>query len=213
MQSPKTSDHHEAQAGAAAHEADERAAMAAEDAQLARASSQGDAASFGKLYDRHFKAVYRFIAYRVSDTALAQDLTSQAFLKALEHIGSFDGRKASFLTWVMRIARNTLIDAYRTHRATEDIDELDIRQEGGDVSEDIDTRAKLEELRRALAALPQEQRDIIRMRVWDGLSYREIGQVLGKSEASCKMMASRTLRSLRGKISLAAFALLVASCI
>lgn len=213
MHTPHIPNHQEDPAGIVLREEDDREAMKAEDARLASSSARGDSESFGKLYDKHFDAVYRFLAYRVSDKSLAQDLASQTFLKALEHIRSFDGRKASFLTWVMRIARNTLIDAYRTQRTVEDIDAMDVHGEENSITDDIDMRRQLSQLRTALKQLPQTQRDIIQMRVWDGLSYREIAQIMGKSEASCKMMASRTLRTLRDKIPLTAFILLVASCL
>ena len=68
------------------------------------------------LYLENFQKVYSYAYYRVLDSALAEDLTSAVFVKAVESFYRFDPTRAKFSTWVMRIAHNTLIDHYRTLR-------------------------------------------------------------------------------------------------
>ena len=78
---------------------------------------------FGKLYDQHVKKIYEFIYFKTHHKETAEDLTSVTFMKALSNIESFDEKKASFKTWLYRIARNTVIDHYRMKRETADLED------------------------------------------------------------------------------------------
>ena len=165
---------------------------------IAEAKS-GDALAFGRLYDAHVKKIHEYLYYRVQHRETAEDLTSKAFMKALEKFTSFDVRKGTFSTWMYRIARNTLIDHYRADRPTADIEDVwdALRDHRADVERDADAALLLGKVDAHLAALPAVQRDIVVMRVWDGLSYAEIAEIAGKSEAACKMTFSRAVAELR----------------
>lgn len=165
--------------------------------QIIKECQSGKLEKFGLLYDSYAKKIYDFIYYRMLHKEIAQDLTSQTFLKAIGGIGSFDPDKGQFSSWLYQIARNSVIDHYRARRSEIDIESV------WDLSSDENPQISavnqelMEKLKKYLSALKPEHRQIIIMRVWDGMSYREISQVLGKSEESCKMMFSRVIGKIR----------------
>jgi RNA polymerase sigma-70 factor (ECF subfamily) len=168
----------------------------------------GDTQAFGLLYDRHVKTIYNFIYYKTFHKETAEDLTSETFFKALKNIQSVDSNR-SFISWLYKVAQNTVLDHFRTRRKSEDIDDFwDIKDET-DIAAEAHIAGNIEELKKHLKTLPTHERDLILMRVWQDMSYKEIAEVLGKSEASCKMMYSRTIAKLRDMMPLAIFLLLV----
>lgn len=168
-----------------------------------------DSKAFGGLYDAHVKQVYRYLYYRTHHRETAEDLTSQAFLKALDRLSTFDASKGTFLAWIYRIAHNVLIDHYRAARETVDIDDVWDLQSTDDVLRDAETNERVEKLRPYLQALPKDQRELILLRLWDGLSHAEIAEILGKSEAAVKMSYSRAIAKLRKDVPASLFLLII----
>ncbi len=181
------------------------------DSDLALSYKSGDKDAFDQLYVRHLKGIFAFVFYRVMDRMTAEDLTSQTFIKALEHMHSYDPRKGAFSTWLYRIARNTVHDHFRVTRPVQNID--DVWDLEDDDNPFLNTAGSLDatQVRTALKLLPKDKRDVVIMRLWDGLSYKEIADLTGKSEASCKMTFSRTVSDLRSTMTPAAFTLLILS--
>lgn len=164
---------------------------------------RGGLEEFTFLYDKYIRKIYNFIYYRTYHKETAEDLTSQTFIKALENIAKFKSEKGSFSAWLYRIARNTLFDYYRTKKGTAEINDAWQIVFENDIEYDLDIKEKMKQVKKYLIGLSAEQREIVLMRVWDGLSHKEIASVLGKSEAGCKMSFSRTLAKLRQEIPLA----------
>lgn len=161
----------------------------------------GHLEDFDPLYLAHVDAVYRYLHRRTFQREVAEDLTSTVFLKALESIRSFDPKKGVFRAWLYRIARNSLIDFYRSHaRQTVSIENIwDLP------SEDIATLAAeksidAEKLHEAMKILNADQREIVMLRIWEGLSYAEIAELTGKSEGNAKVIFSRSIADLRTKL-------------
>lgn len=169
---------------------------------LALASQQGDRDAFGKLYDLFAKKIYNYIYFRTYRRALAEDLTSLAFLKALEKLDTFKPDRGNFSAWLYRIAHNALMDHFRQKKGQVSLDDVWEIAGKTDVETDAENRVSWEKLKPVMEKLSSRERDIILMRVWDGLSYREIGDVLGSSEASCKMAYSRAVRYLKNELPL-----------
>ena len=169
-----------------------------------------DPKAFEAQYDAYVRKIYAYVYYRTQHRETAEDLTSLVFLKALDKLGSFDASRGTFSAWIYGIARNALTDHYRSARDTVDIDDVwDLRSDS-DVVRDAEARERVEKLRPYLQALPKDQRELLFLRLWDGLSYAEIAELTGRSEDACKMAFSRVIARLRKDVpaSLIAFLLL-----
>ena len=169
----------------------------------------GDLEQFGLLYDKYIRKIYDFVYYKTQHNETAEDIVSQVFMKAIKKIKSFKINRGTFQAWLYQIARNTVIDHYRTKKQDKNIDDVFDLASNTDIERDTEAKFKLEEVEEYLRDLKSEQRDIIIMRVWQGMSYADISQVMNKSEASCKMMYSRAIGKLRSEVPLAFLVYLV----
>lgn len=179
------------------------------EAALLKGAQAGDQAAFGSIYDAYAGKIFKYIYYRVRDKELAEDLTSQSFLKALQNLQTFDHQKGVFSAWIYRIARNTLFDHFRTNRETVDLEDVFGLSAPGSIEHEAEVNENMQKVREHMKELTSEQRDIIIMRVWDGMSYREIAGIIGKTEANCQMIFSRAIAKLRSKMPLALYLLVV----
>lgn len=171
----------------------------------------GDFEQFGVLYDKYIKKIYEFIYFRTSHKETAEDLTSKTFMKALEGIKGFDAEKGTFSSWLYTIARNSVIDHYRVSKDAYSSDlsqALDLAS-SDDLEANQDIKDKLREVKAYLEKLKPEQKEIILMRVWQGLSYKEIAEIIGKSEDNCKVIFSRSINLLRKDLQVIVLLLLI----
>lgn len=166
-------------------------------AALAAEAKAGNKQAFGLLYEEYIRPIYNFIYYKTHHKQTAEDLTSQTFIKAYASISSFEQSRGPFSAWLYQIARNTVIDHYRVSKPSLNIDDVWDLSNGEDVERDVDVKLKVEKIKKYLKNFTSEQRDVIIMRIWQEMSYAEIADVLGKSEASCKMTFSRAIKKLR----------------
>lgn len=163
---------------------------------LARGAAQGDAGAFGQLYDLHLDSVYRYVYYKVGRASEAEDLTSQIFLKAWDAMPRYRWREIPFSHWLMRLARNTVIDYYRTSRSHGEVDEALSSPEPdpqGQYLRDERDRG----LQAALVQLPEEQRLVVWMRFIEGMDYAELAAMTGKSQGALRVIQHRALVALR----------------
>jgi RNA polymerase sigma-70 factor (ECF subfamily) len=168
--------------------------------------------AFAAAYDAHAKRIYDYLYYRLRHRETAEDLAAVTFTKAWQHFADFDERKGTVQSWLYRIARNCLIDHWRKQRPTVDVEDFwDLLPGTDDVNANAEARERLAEVDAFLASLPARQRDIVVLRVWDGLTHAEVAEVVGLSEAAAKMSFSRTIRQLRDKLGPTAVLLLLFS--
>jgi len=156
---------------------------------------KGNKDSFAYLYDMYAGKIYNYIFSKTFNREQAEDLTSETFFKALDKIKSFKmSEKASFQAWLFRIAHNKIVDFYRKKKENVTLEDyLDIKVENLDFWENFDNKQKLKEVFEYFNTLKTEQRDILIMRIWDWLSYKEISEISWKSVSNCKKIVSRTL--------------------
>jgi RNA polymerase sigma-70 factor (ECF subfamily) len=164
----------------------------------------GDTQAFAEIYDAYARPIFDFIFYKVHHRQTAEDLTSETFLRAVGHLDRLDPAKGRISSWLYRIARNAVTDHYRTRRPLVSAD--DAWDLAADDRPDVDAEVSLclAAVREHLKRLKPEQRDVVIMRVWQQMSYAEIAGVVGKSEASCKMIFSRSMKFLRKNMPFAA---------
>lgn len=177
----------------------------------------GDLEKFSELYDVYVGKIYRFIFYKTSHKETAEDLTSETFTKALKAIVRFDDNKGTFQAWLFRIARNTVIDFYRTKKNLvniEDVWELGATLEVGHTDNTqnvLSTQDDLRKVREYLAKLSARQREIVFLRVWDNMPYKQIAEIVNETEANCKMIFSRTVKKMKNDMGPLALLLLLIS--
>jgi len=158
---------------------------------------KGDKIAFGNLYDLYSEKIYNFIYFRTNHKQTAEDLTSETFAKALKHISTFSSDKGSFSSWLYKIAKNNVIDYFRTLKPTENIETIWDLSSDTNIEQDVENKIRIDRAKKYINALPKEKREILIMRLWDDMTYQDIAEVTGKSEATCKMTFSRAIRELR----------------
>jgi RNA polymerase sigma-70 factor (ECF subfamily) len=166
---------------------------------LARRAADQDSQAFAQLYDEHLSGIYRYVLYKVGNQTLAEDLTADVFAKAWERIGHFRWRNVPFEHWLLRIARNVVIDHWRAHRRpTSPMEELD-NTPSDELAPDewVARDIEIEGLAKGLAGLPDDQRDVLVLRFIEGYSHADVAATLGKSEVAVRQIQVRGLRSLQ----------------
>ena len=156
--------------------------------------------AYAVLYEQFMPKVYRYISFRIDDENMAQDLTSVVFEKALTKFGSFDPQKASFSTLIFTIARNTVIDHYRVYKKHGDVvTNIEIKTTTQYPSpEDEAIKAEnTKKLRNFLSRLNKREQEAIILKYSNGMSNREIGEVLHLTESNVGSILCRTIRKLR----------------
>ncbi|MCU1593594.1 MAG: polymerase sigma-70 factor, family [Frankiales bacterium] len=168
---------------------------------LVQRAQTGDAEAFGELYDKYVDQVYRYIAYRVASAQLAEDLTSETFLRALRRIGTFTWQGRDVGAWFVTIARNLIADHYKSGRYRLELTTDDVTESGsapvqagpeGEVLEAMQNKVLLE----AVKQLNAEQQECIVLRFLQGMSVAETAQVMGKNDGAIKALQYRAIRTL-----------------
>lgn len=160
-------------------------------AQQARANPE----HFRALYHAYFPKVYAYVAYHVAQTADAEDVVSEVFLKAMKRIRQYDG--GSFAAWLFSIARNTVSDFYRRNGRVR-VEDLSEDLSGDEPTPDTllmqaETRA---EMLRLIATLSPRRQEVVTLKFFGGLRNLEIAQVMAIDERSVASHLCRALRDL-----------------
>lgn len=137
-----------------------------------------------EIYRRHAKAVYAFLLAKTADSMLAEELTQETFYQAVKSIGSFKG-ESSVSTWLIGIANNVLRGYFRKQKkqAEEELPKTEIAARGGTATEDIVLRSMdTISLMQAMHRLPEPYREVLHLRLTADLSFKEIGQIMERTE-------------------------------
>lgn len=187
--------------------------MSDADRTLAARAGRGDRQALLELYERYRGRLFGFLTRSVGDTALAEDLFQEVWIKVMQKVGSYRPGRASFRAWLFRVAANAAIDRLR-REAVRSGPELDAPVADGD-ERWIDRVATTEpgthrigsgrlfaaDLERALKSLPDKQRSALLLRHQQGLSYPEIARALAIREGTAKTLVHRGILRLRTVLS------------
>ncbi len=168
-----------------------------EEAKLVSGAQAGDSEAFGRLYRAYVQAIYRYLFLRLSDTSLAEDLTAEVFLRAVDGLPRYIQRGLPFGAWLFRIARDRLVDYYRqsARRPRAELDD-NLPSDLPEPSDSVVDSETAETLREALAKLTDEQRDVIQFRFMEEWSLEETARVMNKSVNAVKALQHRALNAL-----------------
>jgi len=160
-------------------------------------AQNGGKNAVGELYDFFLEPIYRFLFFRVSTTAEAEDLTEEVFLKMIKNISKYKKReKMPFSAWLFRIAKNALIDFYRKKVEIDEIPE-NLADQKSAADEKTETKINHARLLTAMKKLPKSQSEAIILRFFSDRKNAEIAAILGKSETAVRILQSRGLKKLK----------------
>lgn len=163
------------------------------------ARAKKDTEAFDTLYRKYVKKVYTYVYYRVGGVEDAEDITESVFLHALLNLERYQDRGIPFSAWLLRIAHNLVANWHRRAEKRKQVDVREMEGMGDDAlspDEAVEEEEEYREVRRALAALPEDKQQVLILRFAEGMRYREIGEVMGKSAGAVKVLAHRSLMAL-----------------
>jgi len=155
---------------------------------------------FAGLYQEFLPKVYRYVNYRITDTHMAEDLTSVIFEKALVKFKSYSAEKATFSTWIFSIARNTIIDHFRVSGKAAVVQMEDVSLENSSYSSPEEEMIKSEEykiLQSCISQLDGREQEIVSLKFGAEMTNRQIAKMTGLSESNVGIIVYRAVRKLR----------------
>ena len=172
----------------------------AEIQRLVARATDGDFEAYGELYGTYLNRIYRYVFYQVKDKMTAEDIVEEVFVKAWKAIGSCKGKEQTFLPWLYTIAHNHVIDNFRSKKKELPM-EIETITEVSDHKLEIEIKLEHQQLLNIIADLPENQRQVIILKFIDGLSNREIEQVMQKTPGAVRILQMRALAALRQRLS------------
>jgi RNA polymerase sigma-70 factor, ECF subfamily len=159
-------------------------------------AKQGDREAVGFLYARFADDIHGYVCSIVHDPHEAEDITQHVFAKLIHAIGKYEEREVPFNAWMLRVARNAALDHLRRQRAIP-VEEVHLRERHATGATGAE---RISALRDALAELPHDQREVLVLRHFAGLSPGEIAQRIGRSEGSVHGLHHRARRTLTSEL-------------
>jgi RNA polymerase sigma-70 factor (ECF subfamily) len=162
-------------------------------------AQKGEAECFGHLYDHYLPQLHRYVFLKVGSKQEAEDLTHEVFLSAWQSLPGYKSKGFPFSSWLYHIARNKVIDHYRTKKVQISIDLVDesFFKLASTLEKDLDIAMHWAKAQVAIKKLKEEQQDVIIMRFVEDLSHKEIADAIGKSEGAVRLIQHRALENLR----------------
>jgi len=162
-----------------------------------------DFSAFWSLYDLYIDQIFAYVLRKTSQREVAEDLTSQIWMKALKWIENFETQEwASFKSWIYTIAANMVIDYYRSAKEQVQLDDIAEMWISENIGSQIDNKDTLAKVLVFLKNLKPIEEEIVILKVWDELSYKEIAEITWKKEDNCKQIYKRTLEKIQANVSL-----------
>jgi RNA polymerase sigma-70 factor (ECF subfamily) len=172
---------------------------------LVAAAQDGDPEAFGSLFDHYHGPVYRYVAARVNRPSDAEDLAQLVFVKALEALPRYQSRGVPFGGWLFKLARNIVIDHFRTRREHVPLDLATERPAADDGPDELAVlRQEMDSVTSALRRLTPEQREAIELRFFAGLSAKEAAVAMDRHEGTVRGLQFRAIAALRRELGIEA---------
>jgi len=162
-------------------------------------AAQKDAAAFEQLYDRYFDQIFSYVYYHCGSREQAEDITAATFQRGLEDLPNFRWRGVPYSAWLYRVAGN-LVARERRRPGWIELEPRMLPDTGADPAWHAEENDRAEEVRAAVAGLPNDQRQAILLRFGGELRNREIAEVMGRSEGAVKLLTFRALTALRRRL-------------
>ncbi len=175
------------------------------DEELMLAYASGSVEAFDQIFARHGRKVYNLFLRTFGNQELARDLSQETWVRLIEARDRFRPVR-SFSSWLYTIVMNLLRDELRRRRRRSDLEKLSVNSGQLAVVENFSVEKESEmadlkaQVQAAVQSLPEEQREVILLAKYQGLSYAEVAATLGISEAAAKQRAYRALQALRNKL-------------
>jgi RNA polymerase sigma-70 factor (ECF subfamily) len=158
------------------------------------------------LYRRYGRLIYSLALHIVGDHSAAEEITQDVFMRVWEKAGTYDAGKAKVITWLSRITRNQAIDVLRkrTRRGAHERETWgDLKLVADRVDHDpvgnVELSSQREEVRAAVAALPENQQRALSLAFFQGLTHRQIAEKLGEPLGTVKTRIRDAMQKLRGR--------------
>lgn len=166
--------------------------------ELVRRAKGGDEDAFAELFRATLPVVWGNLYGRCGDEALAEDLASDAYMRAMRAVHRFEGGSREFLAWVLTIARNRFYDHVKSGRMKWEVvvDEMPVMPAFHDPENETLDRVEGDVLREALEELTTEQQEVVHLRFFQGLPIADVAEITGRKEGAIKALQYRALRSL-----------------
>lgn len=171
---------------------------------LARKMQKGDAKAAEEIYNYFANKLFGFLITRVRNKATAEDLAQDIFLKLVGKINLFDPKIGNFSSWFWQLARNTLIDYYRSAENKKmifsDLAEETIENFSVDESNLLESRVELNEVFEFLKTLSAEEQEVFELRFVAQLSFREISKITGRTEGALRVFSLRLKKKIKDNL-------------
>lgn len=159
-----------------------------------------DSRFFEPLYNKYYEQIFRYIYQRMDDEELAHDVTSQVFLKAIKNLHKYEFRGVPFASWLYRIAKSELYQAFRDRKAkrTVNIDSYQIHDIFDDIDDDAQEKQKdIQKIIEAIRHLKEAEVQLIELRYFEKRSFKEMGEILEIKENNAKVKTFRVVQKLK----------------
>jgi RNA polymerase sigma-70 factor (ECF subfamily) len=160
-----------------------------------------DISRFTPLYEKYVDTIYRYCYNRVNrNKDLAEDLTSEVFVKALDNFDSFTYEGKPFVTWLYRISHNLIVDYFKAKKNQNvSFDSLLVNppDETEGVLDNLSKEEYISEIQKSLTELPPKANEVIALKHIEEYTFKQIGDILGKSESAVKMQYYRALEMVK----------------
>lgn len=152
--------------------------------------------AFDQLYEFYLPKIYGYLLNRTADKDLAEDITSQTFIKAMTKIKTYKDQGKTFGAWLYGIAHNNLIDYFRKHKAGTIFDMNQLESESSAERSAEQSETKLVVLK-AMSDLPEQYQEILSLRFFEELSNEEIAEIIGSKKENVALKVHRSLKALQ----------------